>query len=877
MRWRLVLAGVACAGIVAALLVAFSGRSLIPATLADQRHVADAIWAAYSPEAGGTGDALEIAYPGDGTLFPPEIAEPTFRWRENRPEADAWLVRIECAGGKEPLQTVCRVPQWTPSPEQWQEIKAQSVQSPAKVTVLGVSSAAPEKLLSSAAIRIQTSKDEVGAPLFYREVPLPFSEAVKDPSRIRWRFGSISSRTQPPIVLENMPVCGNCHSFSADGKHFGMDVDYANDKGSYVLSPVREEMVLDPGKIITWADYKREDKEPTFGLLSQISPDGKFAVSTVKDRSVFVALDNLETSQLFFPIKGILAIHDVQRKTFASLPGANDPQYVQSNAVWSPDGKYIVFARSQAHKLRGITNEGSVLLTQEECEEFLKEGKKFLFDLYRVPFNGGQGGQAEPLRGASGNGMSNYFPKYSPDGKWIVFCRAKSFMLLQPDSEMYIMPAEGGEPRRLRANTRRMNSWHTWSPNSRWLAFTSKLNGPYSQLFLTHIDEQGESTPPVQLVNFTAPDRAANIPEFVNASADSIRKIREQFLDDHSHVRAADEFLKAGDLKNAERMYRKAIEINPQSAEAHTRLAVALIQVHKPEEAVEHLKTAVESAPKYADLQYFLGDTLAGLGRTQEAIVHFEQAAELKPNNAEAHFYLANILAGVGKWPKAIAHYEQTLRLDPKHAEAHNGLGTALATTGRLPEAIAHYRQAVALKPDLAKARDNLNLALADAEKAQATIQEREMAVKLNPNAADSLAELGSALMKMGRGPEAVAPLERAVQLEPSNVEANGALAFLLATKEEGRGGNPARAVSLAERACQLTGNKSVECLDTLAVAYAAAGRFPDAITAAERAMKLAKAAGQSASVKRIEGRLDSYRAGCRYDGSALPKAKPAS
>jgi Tol biopolymer transport system component len=67
--------------------------------------------------------------------------------------------------------------------------------------------------------------------------------------------------------------------------------------------------------------------------------------------------------------------------------------------------------------------------------------------------------------------MSNFFPKYSPDGKWIVFCKAKSYMLLQPDSELYIIPAAGGVARRLRYNTARMNSWHSWSSNSRWLVF----------------------------------------------------------------------------------------------------------------------------------------------------------------------------------------------------------------------------------------------------------------------------------------------------------------------------------------------------------------------------------------------------------------------
>ena len=72
--------------------------------------------------------------------------------------------------------------------------------------------------------------------------------------------------------------------------------------------------------------------------------------------------------------------------------------------------------------------------------------------------------------------------------------------------------------------------------------FSSKANSAYTQLFLTHIDEQGRSTPAVLLEHFTAPDRAANIPEFVNAKPTAIRKIHEKFLDDYSFVRAGNEF-----------------------------------------------------------------------------------------------------------------------------------------------------------------------------------------------------------------------------------------------------------------------------------------------------------------------------------------------
>lgn len=147
------------------------------------------------------------------------------------------------------------------------------------------------------------------------------------------------------------------------------------------------------------------------------------------------------------------------------------------------------------------------------------------FDVYRIPFNKGKGGKAEPVSGASHNGKSNYCARYSPDGKWIVFTQSKTGLVLQPDSKLYIIPVSGGEPRKMRANLSRVNSWHTWSPNSRWLAFVSKENSPFTELFLTHIDEQGNDSPPILLKRFNKIGYAINVPEFANISPQGIRKI----------------------------------------------------------------------------------------------------------------------------------------------------------------------------------------------------------------------------------------------------------------------------------------------------------------------------------------------------------------
>ncbi len=269
-------------------------------------------------EQSGTPVNLVIEYPRNETLFPPEITAPTVIWKESIEKSTLWLILVEFFNEDKPIIEFAEETTWQPDPEQWERIKANSTDTLVKITILGVRPKYPGKILSAASINIQISTDEVGAPIFFRDVPLPFIYAVENLDEIKWRFGNIDRSEPPPVVLENLPICENCHSFTRDGNTLAMDIDYANDKGSYVITDLEKHMPIIKDKIITWSDYRREDGENTFGLLSQISPDGRYVLSTVKDRSIFVPIDDLYYSQLFFPIKGIYLSNEDEYKDFQS-------------------------------------------------------------------------------------------------------------------------------------------------------------------------------------------------------------------------------------------------------------------------------------------------------------------------------------------------------------------------------------------------------------------------------------------------------------------------------------------------------------------------------------------------------------------------------
>jgi Flp pilus assembly protein TadD len=263
-----------------------------------------------------------------------------------------------------------------------------------------------------------------------------------------------------------------------------------------------------------------------------------------------------------------------------------------------------------------------------------------------------------------------------------------------------------------------MNSWHSWSSNSRWLVFSSKVNGPYTQLFLTHIDAEGNDTPPVLLEQFTAPDRAANIPEFVALPPDAIKEIGVGFLDGDSYYQAASATLalatKKGqtrDLQQAADLFATSVKLAPENAGVRTEYALVLISLGRIEEAADQLSEAIRLRPEDPNNYFNLGLVYERAGRLEEADAMYLRAAVLDPTLVEARMALLVLRLKHGRVEEARAELESILDLRPNWYPALFLLGKIQMDLGEPERAVTLFQRAVEANPREAEAHWRLGVA----------------------------------------------------------------------------------------------------------------------------------------------------------------------
>jgi tetratricopeptide (TPR) repeat protein len=242
-----------------------------------------------------------------------------------------------------------------------------------------------------------------------------------------------------------------------------------------------------------------------------------------------------------------------------------------------------------------------------------------------------------------------------------------------------------------------MNSWHSFSPNGHWLVFSSKSRSPYTQMFLAHLDENGNDSPAVLIENATAANRAVNIPEFVNVAPDGLVAIDAPVTDYYRVADVATDLMQTNQYQAAVAEWQKALELAPNEAIAHNNLGYSLVQAGRVKEAIPQYEKALELSPDYAEAHNNLGLALARAGRPDEAVAHYQKALELNPELASAHINFGVMLARANRIDEAIRHFEDAIasKPDPGHArEAHLNLGLALATAQRWAEASRHLEEA---------------------------------------------------------------------------------------------------------------------------------------------------------------------------------------
>lgn len=685
-------------------------------------------------QAGALSASITVDYPQQGSIFPPEITSPTFLWRDTNSAVKTWRIDIEFSDGKKPLYSVSqgegmrigeidercmtnmnKLPvlteeqaaahTWKPAAEVWENIKNRSQKHVADVVLTGLDTEG--RAISRGKVQFSTSEDPVGAPIFYRDVPMSPAIGVKqtiqpiEPSMmylIRWRIRDIS-KTESRVVMHDLPTCANCHSFSTDGKTMGLDVDGpANDKGLYAVLKVGKQMAIRNEDTISWnADFSIGASR--VGFMSQVSPDGTKILTTVAGPgrsnagNYFIAnYKDYRFLQVFYPTRGILAWYDRQTGRRQPLPGADDPRYVQTDGVWSPDGKYIVFARAEA-KDPYLPGQIQAVEANDPNETQIQYG------LYRIPFNDGKGGVAEPITGAFNNGMSNSFPKISPDGRWIVFVKCRNGQLMRPDSELYIVPAKGGTARRMRANTSLMNSWHSFSPNGRWLVFSSKSRSPYTQMYLTHIDENGNDSPPILIDNATAANRAVNLPEFVNIAPDGMEHIDSPAADVYRVMDEAYDLKKKGDIAGALAKWKQAVDMDPENARVNNGLGYALLDVEDPKQAIPYFKKSIALQEEFVEAQYGLGAAYFQEHSLSDAIDAWETVVRLQPDSASGHEGLGYAYYMAGNYTASLAHLRMALDKEPDKVPVLSLTASLLATC---PTAILRNGPAAILLADRA-------------------------------------------------------------------------------------------------------------------------------------------------------------------------------
>ena len=185
-------------------------------------------------------------------------------------------------------------------------------------------------------------------------------------------------------------------------------------------------------------------------------------------------------------LDGGLSYFRVEDRELKSVPRGSDEPRLASYPNWSPDGKYLYYCSAPF-----------LWTDRDQCPPERYEQVKY--DLMRIGYDvqADRWGEPETVLSAAETGLSILLPRISPDGRFLVFCMCRygCFPVFQPSSDLYLLDLAGGDYRKLDINSDFSESYHSWSSNSRWIAFSSRRQGGvFTRCYFSYVDRRAVPT-----------------------------------------------------------------------------------------------------------------------------------------------------------------------------------------------------------------------------------------------------------------------------------------------------------------------------------------------------------------------------------------------
>lgn len=216
-------------------------------------------------------------------------------------------------------------------------------------------------------------------------------------------------------------------------------------------------------------------------------PSGKYVAFSVNTTSQNFFSHNPNRIEVYDSASDIV-VYDVDRHEISWSPLTRSKDSFETFPAFSPDGRSLYFCSAKA------------------VSPMPQEYSKVKYSLCRIDFNPDDasfGDIVDTLYNGAANGKSVSFPRISPDGRFLAFTLQEygNFSIWHKDADLWVMNMSTGEIRPLdAANSEDVDSYHSWSGNSRWLVFSSRrIDGLYTRPFICHIDENGQASKPFLL------------------------------------------------------------------------------------------------------------------------------------------------------------------------------------------------------------------------------------------------------------------------------------------------------------------------------------------------------------------------------------------